>query len=170
MTAMRYLLAVLAMAMAGCTGPLLRPDEAQEVAALLATYRDAAATAADEQRRELATAQAAYDKEQTDVTRLGLALAMLLPQVAARDETRVQSLLAGVSAAGGDAASARYDLAQTLLAIVAARQRAQREDQRKLDQLARQVREEKHRNEELQQKIESLRAIDRDLRGKRRIP
>lgn len=46
-------------------------------------------------------------------------------------------------------------------------QRAQRDDQRKLDQFARQLREERRRNEEMQQKIESLLAIDRDLRMRR---
>lgn len=166
------LVALLALTMlAGCANaPLFGPDEAQEVAGLLATYRRAATTGAEEQQRELAAAQAAHEKAPTDVTRLGLALAMLLPHVSSHDDARLQSLLNGVSAPQGERTSPRYDLAQSLLALIAERQRAQREDQRKQDQLARQLREEKRRSEEMQQKIESLRAIDRDLRGKRRVP
>jgi hypothetical protein len=162
MTGARFIAALLAAsALAGCGTPLFRPDEAHEVAGLLANYRSAGALPAEDQRRELAAAQAAYDKAQNDSTRLALALAMLLPQsAAARDETRLQSLLGAVSAGTGGRASARYDLAQTLLALL------QRE-QRKQDQLAHQLREERKRGEEMQQKIDSLRAIDRDIRSRR---
>jgi predicted small lipoprotein YifL len=172
MKALRCLVALLVLVtLAGCANsPLFRPDEAQDVTALLANYRRAAMAGVEEQQRELAAAQVAHEKAPTDVTRLGLALAMLLPQISSHDDARLQSLLNGVSAPSGERASPRYDLAQSLLALIAERQRAQREDQRKQDQLARQLREEKRRSEEMQQKIESLRAIDRDLRGKRRIP
>jgi hypothetical protein len=153
-------LVLAAVMLTGCAGPLFRPDEAQEVAGLLADYRRVAALPADEQRRQVLAAQAAYDKAPSDATRLALALAMLLPQVSVRDEARLQALLGSVAAGTGGHASARYDLAQTLLAFVAA-------SQRKQDLLAHQLREERRRGEEMQQKIESLRAIDRDIRSRR---
>lgn len=162
MTGARLLVALLlaALLLVGCAGSPFRPDEAHEVAGLLADYRRAAALPGDEQRREVAAAQAAYDKAPSDATRLALALAMLLPQVPARDDARLQSLLGTIAAGTGGLASARYDLAQTLLTLVAERQRRQ-------EQLAHQLREERRRGEEMQQKIESLRAIDRDIRSRR---
>ncbi len=169
MKALRLALALLAVLAAGCGSQLFRPDEAREVAALLDRYRLAAAATADEQRRDLAAAQAAYDKQSGDAARLALALALLLPQVA-HDDARVEALLGAVPAGTGGQASARYDLAQTLLALVAERQRLQRDDLRKQEQLSHQLREERRRTEELQQKIESLRAIDRDLRSRRSAP
>lgn len=137
---------------------------------MLADYRRAAAMTAEEQRRELGVAQAAFDKAPGDAARLGLALAMLLPQAGSRDDVRVSGLLTGVAAPAAGRVSARYDLAQTLLSMVAERQRAQREDQRKQDQMAHQLREERRKSEEMQQKIESLRAIDRELRLRRAKP
>ena len=118
------------------------------------------------------------------MTRLNLALAMLLPRASWRDDTRLQSLLGGIEAAPDEQRSARSDLAQFLLGLVAERQRelgddqrtldqfAQqlRDDQRKLDHLAQQIREERRKTEEMQQKIESLRAIDREMRLRRKEP
>jgi hypothetical protein len=95
---------------------------------------------------------------------------MLLPRVPWRDDARAQSLLSGVEAATGEPRSVRHDLAQLLLKLVAERQRAQRDEQRKTDQLANLVREERRKVEEMQQKIESLRAIDRETKIRRKAP
>lgn len=169
MKALRLALALLAVLTAGCGSPLFRPDEAREVAGLLDHYRHTAAATPDEQRRDLAAAQTAYDKTPNDPARLALSLALLLPQVA-HDDARVEALLGAVAAGSDGQASARYDLAQALLALLTERQRLQREDLRKQEQLSRQLREERRRSEELQQKIESLRAIDRELRSRRSTP
>jgi hypothetical protein len=152
-----------AVLLAGCANPLLRPDEAHEVAGMLAHYRSVAVAPADEQRRDIAAAQATYEKTANDATRLTLALALLLPHAPARDDARVQALLGAVAPATGGSPSARHDLAQTLLALVVERQR----EQRKSDQLAHQLREERRKADDMQQKIESLRAIDRDMRSRR---
>ena len=110
----------------------------------------------EEQRREFNAAQAAYDKTANDTTRINLALAMLLPRAPWRDDARIHSLLGGVEASPDKQPSARYDFAQLLLKLLSERQRAQREERRK--------------TEEMQQKIESLRAIDREMGMRRKAP
>jgi hypothetical protein len=159
-TARSHVAVLATLALVGCDSPLFRPDDATEVAGLLASYRRTASATAEEQRHELALAQAAYEKTPNDSTRLAFALAMMQPQSASRDDARLTTLLAAVSAGSGDRASPRYDLAQTLLGLI------QRE-QRRQEQTARQLRDERRHNDEMQQKIESLRAIDRDIRSRR---
>ena len=163
--------AVLAVIlMAGCAGISPAPDEAQEVARMLADHDRLGALKIEEQRREFNAAQAAHERTANDTTRLNLALAMLLPRAPWRDDARVQALLGAIEAASGGQRSARYDLAQLLLRQVAERQRAQRDEQRKTEQVAHQLHEERRKSEELQQKIESLRAIDRETYMRRKTP
>lgn len=167
----RALSVVLAIVlMAGCGSTPRAPDEAREVAGMLANHERLALLKTEEQRREFKTAQAAHDRAPNDTTRLNLALAMLLPRAPWRDDARIQFLLGGIEATQGGQHSARYDLAQLLLRLVAERQRTQRDEQRKVEQLATQLREERRKIEEMQQKIESLRAIDRDTYMRRKAP
>ncbi len=171
MKSLNVLLSGMAIALlAGCAGTLGVPGEAREVVAMLAAHEHMAAAKPEEQRREFNAAQAAFEREATDVTRLNLALTLLLPRAPWRDDARVQSLLSGVGTAGDGQASPRRDFAQLLLRLVAERQRAHRDELRKAESLGQQLREERRRSEEMQQKIESLRSIDRDLRKSRRTP
>lgn len=174
MSRVRGLAALLvALLLVGCAAGWRQADEARDVAALLAGYRRLSTATADEQRREFNAAQEAYEKAPTDTARLALTLALLLPRAPWRDDRRAHALASTVEAptgAAADAGSARYDLAQLLLRLVAERQRAERDDQRRLDQQAQQLREERRRVDELQQKIEQLRSIDRDTRTRRREP
>ena len=155
---------------AGCTGIPTAADESQEVAGMLANFERLATLKPEEQRREFNAAQAAHERMPNDTTRLNLALALLLPRAPWRDDARVQSLLGGVEAAAGEQRSARHDLAQLLSRLVAERQRTQRDEQRKAEQFAQQLREEKRKAEEMQQKIESLRTIDRETYIRRKAP
>ena len=152
--------------LAGCAGLSPSSDEAREVATLLAGQERLAGAKPDEQRREFAAAQAEHERQASDATRLRLALAMLLPRAPWRDDARTQTLLAAVEAPPAGQHSARHDLAQTLLRLL----RAQREEQRRADLLAQQLREERRRLEDLQQKIDSLRAIDRETYQRRKAP
>ena len=156
--------------MAGCASTPPPPDEAREVATVLASHERLATLKTEEQRREFMAAQAAYERTANDTTRLNLALAMLLPRAPWRDDARLQLLLNGIEAAPGERPAARHDLAQLLLRLVAERQRLQRDEQRKADQFAHQLREERRKIEEMQQKIESLRTIDRETRMRRTAP
>ena len=156
--------------LAACAAVPPLPDEAQQVAEMLANFERLAAAKADEQKSAFIAAAAAYEQKPNDATRLNLALHLLLPRAPWQDATRAQTLLGGVEATPGKLASPRRDLAQLLHGMLADRLRLQRDDQRRLDQLAQQLREEKRKTEEAQQKLDSLRAIDRDLRrrGKER--
>lgn len=171
---MKRLLSLPALAavvlMAGCAGSPPAPDAAHEVAGALANYERLATSKADEQRREFNAARAAHERTPNDTTRLHLALAMLLPRAPWRDDARVQLLLGGIEAAPDKAHSAHYDLAQLLLRLLSERQRAQRDEQRKADQFMIQLREERRKTEDMQQKIESLRAIDREMGMQRKAP
>jgi outer membrane murein-binding lipoprotein Lpp len=155
---------------AGCASVPPPPDEAQQVAMALANYAHLSGQKAEEQRREFNAALTAHERAANDTTRLNLALAMLLPHAPWRDDARVQLLLNTVEVAPGEKNSPRRNLARLLLAQVAERQRAQRDEQRKAEQLATQLREERRKLDEVQQKIDSLRAIDRETRPPRKGP
>jgi hypothetical protein len=175
-----YSLALVLTLLGGCAGSPVppseavpvdtlsfAPDEAHEVATLLARHERLTTEKTDEQRREYNAALAAFERAPSDSTRLNLALTMLLPRVPWRDDGRVLNLLAGIEAVPRDRHSPRHDLAQMLLRLM----RALREDQRKAEQAASLlILEERRKNEEMQQKIESLRAIDKDMRMKRKTP
>lgn len=154
----------------GCAGIPAPLDEAHEVAAMLAGYEQAAMLKTDAQRREFMAAQAAFERAPTDATRLRLALTMMLPKAPWRDDARLQLLLGGVETAASGQRSARYDFAQLLLRLAVERQRVQRDEQRKADLLSAQLREERLKTEEIQQKLESLRSIDRELHKRRKEP
>ena len=135
---------------------------------MLASHERLATLRAEEQRSELLAAQTAHERTPNDATRLRLVLAMLLPRVAhgAGDDGRIQTLLGGIEATPGMRHTARHDLAQVLLRLLTERQH----EQRKLEQLTVQLREEKQKSEDMQQKIDSLRAIDREMRARRKEP
>lgn len=162
MSPLSRLLLLVACLCTACAGPSPRDSEAQEVAALLANHDRIALLPPEEQRREFAAAQAAHDKSPSDTTRLNLALLMLLPRTPWQDDKRLHALLADIAVPKGKP-SPRHDLAQFIL-----RQAVDR--QRRIEQLAQQAREERRRADDLQQKIESLKAIDRETRMPRKKP
>lgn len=162
--------AVALVLMVGCGAIPTASNEAQEVAAMLAHHERLATLKPEEQRREFNAAQTAHERTANDTTRLNLALAMLLPRAPWRDDARIQQLLGGIEVAPDGQRSVRHDLAQLLLRQVAERQRTQRDEQRKAEQLAHQLREERRKTEEMQQKIESLRTIDRETYQRRKVP
>jgi hypothetical protein len=156
--------------MAGCSSSPPAPDAAHEVAKALANHERLSTLKVEEQRHEFNAARAAYGRMPNDTTRLDLALAMLLPRAPWRDDAHVQLLLGGIETAPDEPHSARHDLARLLLRLLSERQRVQRDEQRKADQLMLQLREERRKTEDSQQKIESLRAIDREMGMQRKPP
>ena len=168
-------LALLA-ATAGCSS--LSPewcepveDTAKPLARLLARSEQLVTQAADAQQQELAAAQAAYEAEAGELNRLRLSLALSqLPAV--RDDGRLVALIAGWPEASNP--SMARQLALILQRQAAERQRAGkdiRDEQRRTDgvrdDLRRNeglLREEKKRSDELQQKLDALRVIDRETR------
>lgn len=148
----RILLAAAVIAMSGCASSPFGSGEAREVAELLDYYEHLNGMAPDEQRREYAAAQAAFERQAGDAQRLRLALVLLLPRSPWRDDGRVLNLLGGLEAVPAERPSPRRDLALLLQKLVGERQRLLRDEHRKAD--------------DLQQKLDALRAIDRESRQK----
>lgn len=144
------IIACLAL-LAGCATTPKPPDEAQEIADMLLHYDYLATLKAEEQRRELIAAQLLHERAPNDTTRLSLALVLLLPHAPWHDDIRAQVLLGNIKPH-----SARHGLAQILLKLITECQREQREERRKV--------------EEIQQKLDALRAIDKDLGLRRKTP
>jgi hypothetical protein len=145
------LLALLTL-LGGCASSPWVSGEAREVAELLEYYEKLNGMAADEQRREYTAAQSAFERQSGDQQRLRLALAMLVPRAPWRDDARVLQLLAGLEPVSVDRASPRHELALLLQKLVSERQRLLRDEHKK--------------TEDLQQKLDALRAIDRESRRK----
>ena len=150
--------------LSGCANVRPIPDETHELSATLANHERLTTLKTDEQRNEFNAAQSAYERMPNDETRLNLALALLLPHAPWRNDALAESLLSSIGTTPGKQDSARHDLAQLLLRLMAERQQALRDDKRRADQLVSQVREERRRIEELEHKIELLRDIDREMR------
>lgn len=153
MSLQRLIAAVFAvLLLGGCAATPWTWTETRDVTELLDFHDRLLAMPADEQRREYQAAQAAFDKQPGDVQRLRLALLLTLARAQWRDDARALQLLAGMEAPPTGQPSPRHDLAVLIQKLVAERQR--------------QVREEHRKAEDLQQKLDALRAIDREIRQK----
>ena len=143
-------------------------DDARDVQMLLERFDRLSSQSIDDQKREFAAAQSAYEKEANDTNRLRLLLALSLPQAPWRDDARVIALTAEWTA---DAThpSMRRDVARLLYRLTVERQRQIKDEQRRAEtvQQAEQKRtdtllhDEHKKVEDLQQKLEALREIDR---------
>jgi hypothetical protein len=153
MSARRVLATVAAaLLLGGCAATPWTAAETREVIELLDFHDRLTGMAADELRREYQAAQAAFDKQPGDVQRLRLALLLTLTRAPWRDDARALQLLGGMEAVPPGQPAPRRDLAVLIQKLVAERQRQVREEHRKV--------------EDLQQKLDSLRAIDRETRQK----
>lgn len=163
----RALAAFLWLFAVGCA-PAARIGDADVVAGLVAEHARLAAGNAEDQRREMRAADESLKRSPGVLARLRVALASLLPEARPRDAAYTERLLreARDQASAG---SASRGLAEALLGTLEECRRLRRDDERKIDQLSAQVREERRRSEEAAQKIESLRAIERELRSLRAV-
>lgn len=175
--------AVLIILLAGCAGlpsgsaPVASEthfgDESREVAVLLDYHRRVAEMAAADQLREYQVSLAGFERHPGEFQRLRLALLLSLPRVTWHDDARALQLIDTIVTAPVDRVSPRRDLALVMQKFLSERL-AQAEELRKSDeagqklraQLAdrqRQVRDEQRKAEELEQKLNALRDIDRRL-------
>jgi hypothetical protein len=155
-------------------------SEPSQVEGLLAYYHRLAAAPLDTQRKEHLDAVAANERAPDDATRLRLALSLMLPGVPWRDDARVTQLIAAVDTSSGGQSSPRHDfvvLIEKMLQLRREEQKrceqrveTQREEKRRLELRLEATREECKKAEVLQQKLDELRDIDRDLRSKRPSP
>jgi len=123
--------------------------ENSEVSALLAYYQQLLELPADELRREYLGTSQAFARERSELSRLRLALLMSVPGTAWRDDARLLALLEGSASNKSPPDSPRRQFVVLLHKLAAEHQREQK------------------RADELQQKLDSMLAIERDLRGKR---
>jgi hypothetical protein len=154
-----------------------RITERSQVEDLLAYYHRLSVATLDVQRTEHLDAIAANDRAPDDGTRLRLALTLMLPGVPWRDDARVGQLIGAVDVSTGDQSSSRHDFVVLIEKMLQLRRDEQkkcdqkvdvlREERRRLEQRLEGAREECKKAEVLQQKLDELRDIDRDLRSKR---
>jgi hypothetical protein len=136
--------------------PMLEPpkvnEEAEEALALLVDLQKLVLASADEQKRELAAATQALARQKSDAVRLRLGMLQSLPATGGDDVRALATLEPIVKQGNGPTRM----VAAVLIAQLGERQRA--------------VREEKKRAEDLQQKLDALKALERSLLGRERKP
>ena len=130
-------------------GPVFTTAEVRAVMTLLDGFQRWHAMPADDQARELTMANSAYIREAGDSERLRLALLLSMPNTAFRDDGRALSLLEPVLAAPANPPGPLKQLAFVLQTQLADRMRALRDEQKRAD--------------ELSQKLDALRKLERSL-------
>jgi type IV secretory pathway VirB10-like protein len=127
-------------------------EEAEEALAVLADLQKLALAGPDEQKRELAAATQVLARQKSDAARLKLGMLQSLP-AGGGDDARALATLDPVLRQGNGPTRM---VAAVLMVQLSERQRA--------------VREEKRKVEDLQQKLDALKALERSLLGRERKP
>ena len=127
-------------------------EEAEEALALLVDLQKLVLANADEQKRELTVATQAVTRQKSEVARLRLGMLQSL-QSNGGDESRAMTTLEPLLKGAPSPVRA---VAIVLLAQLGERQRT--------------LRDEKKRAEDLQQKLDALKALERSLLGRERKP
>lgn len=125
-----------------------RAQESAEVSALLAYYQGLLDLPAEDLRREYQGISQSFARDRSETMRLRLAMLLCVPGAAWRDDARLLALLEGANSRKAPPDSPRRQFVVFLQKQVAERQR------------------EHKRADELQQKLDSLLAIERSLRGR----
>jgi hypothetical protein len=120
---------------------VVEPDESRLVAELLGYYQRVAGLGLDDQKRELATATQAFNRDRSNASRVRLALLYAIPGTALQDDARAAQLLEPVASGNG----ALRQFAGLVHAQVTDRQKAQK------------------RADQLKEQVEQLRAIEKQL-------
>jgi len=128
-------------ATAPAPAPAPEVDESRQVAELLGYYQRVASFGPDDQKRELATATQAFNRERSNANRVRLALLYSIPGGATQDDARAAQLLEPVAGGNG----ALRQLAGLVHAQVTDRGKTQK------------------RADQLKDQVEQLRAIEKQL-------
>lgn len=136
--------------------PLRLPEDQDQALSLLLEMTRASNASADDLRKDFAAAGALFNKERSHVNRLRYAWLSALLGPAAGDDARLQGLLEPLMAKGSGLAASHplRAVADVLLAQIGER--------------ARQVREEQKRADALQQKLDALKAIEKQMLDRER--
>jgi hypothetical protein len=166
------LLVAVTVLLSACAGLMPGGREHEDVASLLAYNQRLATLSTEEQRREFAVAQQAFARQASEVNRLRLALAWCVPNAGWHDDGRLFKLLEDSTSLKADETSPLRHLALLLHQEVAERLQEERRiegglrDERRRYEA--QLRDEKHHAEELQGKLDSLMAIEREFSRRQR--
>ena len=123
--------------------PSVETEEARQVSELLGYYQRVAQLGPEDQKRELATAMQAFNRERSNASRIRLALLYVMPGTSFQDEARAAQLLEPVAASGGGGAVRQF--ASLLHAQVTERMKTQK------------------RADQLKEQVDALRAIEKQL-------
>lgn len=83
------------------TVPAIEPDESRVTAELVGYYQRVAGLGLEDQKRELAAATQAFNRERTNANRVRLALLYAVPGTAIQDDARAAQLLEPIAGGGG---------------------------------------------------------------------
>jgi hypothetical protein len=122
--------------------PTAEAEEARQVSELLGYYQRVAQLGPEDQKRELATATQAFNRERSNASRVRLALLYVMPGTSFQDEPRAAQLLEPVAGPGG---GAMRQFAGLLHAQVTERMKTQK------------------RADQLKEQVDALRAIEKQL-------
>ena len=168
MRTLKFLLAGLVIACAGCAALDRQAAELRAVDDVVGDSLNAARAPQAEQRTALARAQQAFNRSPDALARLRLGSLLALLPAPVGDPARAAALLAPIA----DAADSGAGRAAALLtAQLAQQQRVAREADRRVAEAERAVRERERldsdrdkREEALRQQVEALREIERNIR------
>jgi hypothetical protein len=136
--------------------PARLPEEQDQALALLIEMTRLTQLSAEEQRREFTAASNAFNRERTPVNRLRLVWLSVLLGPTAGDDARLQGLIEPL--VGRNATLPPSHPLRSVAELV----------QASLNERLRQVREETRKAEALQQKLDALKAIERQLLDRER--
>jgi len=123
-------------------------EEDQQALALLADLQRYATDNGDDVKRELASANQAFNRTRSDVSRIRLAVLLTLPAAGPPDDARALSLLEPMVGKGAGTSSLKQ-IATVVYAQIAERTRSVRDEQKK--------------TAAAQEKLDALRAVERSL-------
>ena len=135
--------------------PIKLPEDQEQSLALMIEMARAANASPDDLRKDFLAAQTAFNKDKSSVNRLRYAWISGLLGPAAGDDARLQGLLEPLVAKGGFAAT--HPLRAVADVILA-----------QLSERTRQLKEEQKRADALQQKLDALKAIEKNLLDRER--
>jgi hypothetical protein len=136
--------------------PIKLPEDQEQSLALLIEMARSSGASADDLRKDFVASQTAFNKDKTSVNRLRYAWISGLLGPAAGDDARLQGLLEPLLAKSGGFAQSHplRPIAEVMLAQLSERGRQLKEEQKKADAL--------------QQKLDALKAIEKNLLDRER--
>jgi hypothetical protein len=152
-----------------------RPSTSQpnNIDGYLAYYRYTSNLSSEEQKKEYAMVNQAYAKNKNDSSRLQLALLLSLPNTSFKDDSRALSLLKEFLANKATDSSQQKDFALLLSTYIAEHKRQEEklkteqgrneELEQKLETLKEKLKTEQSHGEELEQKLEALKGIEKSI-------